>query len=458
MFPVRCACGMVYNSDDQHIGKHIKCRCGHTVTIARPKNENANAPDDAVRSGRVRRDRTASTKTRRDASARRRDRVMQWPTRAGEAAVAWFLRAWAEMGSSRLLRRWTARIAWAWSALVVVTWILLVTASESFLPATLLAYGPRFVLLAPFVILMPLAAIVVRSAMVPLTLALLVVVGPIMGGRVSWRTVGRSLPAHAPRGVIRVLTYNTQGGGIVAMRLRDEVERSQPDLIALQECGDALWDSLQALPQWHRVRHASLCTASRWPITSVDSMPRRDFQRIAQYGFGGSGLVARHIIAAPNGPLVFVNLHLETARKGLEALSGDDGFIPDRLAVPSTDEMSRRDNAANRVDINARIRDRESERAAVWSTRGDQRVPVILAGDFNLPVESAIFRRHWGGFTDAFESAGTGFGWSKREGRLLRIRIDHILGNAAAPRPIGAWLGPDLGSDHLPVIADLRGR
>ena len=255
---------------------------------------------------------------------------------------------------------------------------------------------------------------------------------------------------------MRLMTFNTEGGGIVAVQLRDAIGRLHPDLIAFQECGDALWDTLQALPLWHSARHANLCTASRWPITRVDSMPRSDFQRIAQYGLGGTALVARHTIASPHGPLLFVNLHLETARKGLEGLSGKDGFIPDR--VPSGGQTSSRGDVANQIDINAQIRDRESERAAVWSSRGDKSVPLLIAGDFNLPVESAIFRRHWGAFTDAFEATGTGLGWSKREGTLLRIRIDHILGNDHAPRPRGTWLGPELGSDHRPVITDLAWR
>ena len=247
------------------------------------------------------------------------------------------------------------------------------------------------------------------------------------------------------------------------MRFRKLVNEVRPDLIALQECGDVLWDTLAALPQFHRARLANVCTASRWPITSADSMPRADFARIAQYGYGGTGLVSRFTVATPRGELTFVNLHLETARKGLEALSGEDGFIPDRIGAkvarktvaPSEDA---RGGVLTRINLNARIRDRESERASIWSSRGDRSIPLLIVGDFNLPVESTIFRQHWGGFTDAFEAAGTGFGWSKREGTLLRIRIDHVLGNDAAPTPVGVWLGRDLGSDHLPVVADLRWR
>lgn len=347
---------------------------------------------------------------------------------------------------------------WACFVFVAVTWLLLITTSESFLPATLLAYGPRWVLLIPMITLTPFVLAAARRALVPLAMASVIVVGPIMGGRVSWRTFGQAIPTPTSSKSVRVLTFNTNGGDSVAVRLRATIAQLQPQLIAFQECGQALWDSLQAIPNWYRHRHANLCTASRWPIQSFDSMPRASFARVSALGFGGTALVARYVITSPHGAFAFVNLHLETARKGLQGLMGSEGFVPDRIG-----DFSRYKAILNRYDrkgfdLNARIRDQESERASVWAAPNSEVEAVIIVGDFNLPVESAIFRRHWRGFADAFETSGSGFGWSKREGALLRIRIDHILGNASAPPAIGTWVGPDLGSDHLPVIADLAWR
>lgn len=465
-FSVRCACGMTYNTDEAHVGKQIKCRCGRTVTIARPPEDLGEPGSDVWGRNARASSRVESRRTYRSRSSRFRQLFAsirgEFHKLNGHMA-RWLLDALAAMNSRRLGRRWTARVSWAWLALTVITWLLLITTSERFLPATLLAYGPRFVLLLPLTVLVPAALIFVRSALLPLGIAALVTLGPIMGGRLSWRTVGRSTPPTVRAGNVRVLSFNVEGGMLVAMHFRELVNEVHPDLIALQECGDVLWDTLAALPQFHRARLANVCTASRWPITSADSMPRADFARIAQYGYGGTGLVSRFTVATPRGELTFVNLHLETARKGLEALSGEDGFIPDQIGArvarkavaPPEDAHG---GVLTRIDLNARIRDRESERASVWSSRGDRSIPLLIVGDFNLPVESTIFRQHWGGFTDAFEAAGTGFGWSKREGTLLRIRIDHVLGNDAAPTPVGVWLGRDLGSDHLPVVADLRWR
>lgn len=463
-FSVRCACGMVYNTSVAHVGRKLQCKCGRTVTIVRPDK----APDEshATKSRKVAADTPAQSRSGRwrrtsGLSPLRMavDRSVRPLRRWALSAVVWawnlIRSSWTPTQSRRPLRRWTARLVWAWCVGVVVTWLLLISTSESFLPMTLLAYGPRFVLLAPFIPLGIAAAFTARKTLFPLAIALVVVLGPIMGGRVSWRTIGRGIPVVKPVGVVRVMTYNTAGGILVASRLRAAVAQLQPDLITLQECGDVLWDSLRVLPKYHTSRHGGLCTGSRWPITSGDSMPRSDFARIAATNNGRVGFAHRLMLSTSYGPLVLVNVHLETARKGLQALFGQDGLVPDELNLTSAKSMLQRGDAMNRIDINAQIRERESERASVWSAQGDQRVPLLIAGDFNLPVESTIFRRHWGTFTDAFEAVGTGMGWSKREGRLLRIRIDHVLGNAAAPIPVGVWIGPDLGSDHLPVVADL---
>ena len=49
---------------------------------------------------------------------------------------------------------------------------------------------------------------------------------------------------------------------------------------------------------------------------------------------------------------------------------------------------------------------------------------------------------------------GLGFGATKRT-RWFGVRIDHVLAGPGWTTE-RAWIGPDLGSDHLPMVADLR--
>jgi endonuclease/exonuclease/phosphatase (EEP) superfamily protein YafD len=75
-------------------------------------------------------------------------------------------------------------------------------------------------------------------------------------------------------------------------------------------------------------------------------------------------------------------------------------------------------------------------------------------GDFNLPVESAIYRANWAGFTNAFSQQGLGFGYTKHT-RWHGIRIDHVLARSGWDIE-RAWVGPSAGGDHLPVIVELH--
>jgi endonuclease/exonuclease/phosphatase (EEP) superfamily protein YafD len=79
---------------------------------------------------------------------------------------------------------------------------------------------------------------------------------------------------------------------------------------------------------------------------------------------------------------------------------------------------------------------------------------LLIAGDFNLPPESAIFRASWGGYTDAFPAAGCGYGYTKFT-RWWGARIDHVLAGAGW-QVRDCTVGPDVGSDHRPVLATLE--
>jgi endonuclease/exonuclease/phosphatase (EEP) superfamily protein YafD len=87
----------------------------------------------------------------------------------------------------------------------------------------------------------------------------------------------------------------------------------------------------------------------------------------------------------------------------------------------------------------------------VTSLRG----PLIVAGDLNATPWSRFFKRLVG--TTGLCDSRAGFGYQgsyPASSALLRIPIDHVLVScdiAVRDRRIG----PDVGSDHLPVIVDL---
>lgn len=270
--------------------------------------------------------------------------------------------------------------------------------------ATPLLFGGRWVLLLPLVVLVPLATWRRRRLLLPLAAAALVVLGPVMGGQTGWR---RLLPT--PDGMpFRVVTYNVggadDGARTVAFHLRRLLADWQPDAVAFQECGYLLVAQIRRLEGWSHAVRGELCLLSRHPIRDVaarDAGALRGAWREA-LGIDGGGQVVRYTLATPRGPVSLAQVHLETPREGVVGAVSD-------LPI--------------RIDRNIALRDLESELARSWVDRGARR---IVVGDFNMPVESRIFRTHWGDLTDAFTAAGVGWGATRYEG-WIRARIDHVL-------------------------------
>ncbi|MCU0634419.1 MAG: endonuclease/exonuclease/phosphatase family protein [Gemmatimonadaceae bacterium] len=378
--------------------------------------------------------RTASTAAAGSsgARARRRWRLPRINWRRLDQSAAWWLTPLAS-------RRWFTRLA-AWSAwgacfATLAVWGALAWRSEQWLAPTLLAYGPRLWLLLPLAVATLVWMVADRRLLLPALVSAGVLVGPIAGWRSGWRAL-----VGASTGEFRVMTLNAAGRALDVSPAA-LVAQTGADIWAVQECGERTERRLRAeLPTWHLRRDFGLCTLSRWPITQVDSMDRADFARANERGAMAAAYVVRATIATSGGPISLVNLHLATARWGLS------GFLPSVLAAG--EGLADADAQFQR---NAVLRRYESERAADWARR--QPSPVIVAGDFNLPVESTLYRDYWAPrFTDAFERVGRGFGFTKFE-RRIRIRIDHLLSDGAL-RPVRAVVGPDVGSDHRPVIVD----
>jgi endonuclease/exonuclease/phosphatase (EEP) superfamily protein YafD len=319
-------------------------------------------------------------------------------------------------------------LGWAALAGVVVLTLLLWTLGDRWWPATVLLFGPRWLVVPPIALLALLSAALSPRALVPLVAALAVAVGPFLGFRTGWRAL--LLPGSDER-IVRVVTYNVQGGERVGPRLRELIEVTHPDVVAIQECARPLHATLRALEGWEvraPRRRGTLCLLSRFPVEADDTLSTWWLDD----GLGGSGDLVKYVLRTPAGPLTLVNLHLETPRRGLAPL--------------------RRGRGSTRTEINSQVREIGSERARAWLR--DVEGPLVIAGDFNMPVESRVYARHWGDLENAFSTAGFGFGWTRLMVRF-QVRIDHVL-VAGGAHAVRAGLGPDLGSDHLPVVAAIR--
>ena len=112
--------------------------------------------------------------------------------------------------------------------------------------------------------------------------------------------------------------------------------------------------------------------------------------------------------------------------------------------------------------------DRNQAFAAVSDYIRSQSDPVILAGDFNTTMWSPYYRQL--ARETGLKNSRDGFGilptwpaklsylrlpWLNAITKLFQIPVDHCLASASL-KVVGMHTGPDLGSDHLPIVVDFQ--
>jgi endonuclease/exonuclease/phosphatase (EEP) superfamily protein YafD len=139
-------------------------------------------------------------------------------------------------------------------------------------------------------------------------------------------------------------------------------------------------------------------------------------------------------LKTPRGAIPIINLHLASPHNPFDELLDLSPSAPKRIA----------DNSRMRWEQSQMI-------GSVAQGLGQQ---ILVGGDFNTQADSAVFRESWNQLTDAFSAAGWGYGRTYFA-RLTATRIDHVLAGAAW-RVQRCVVGPDIGSAHRPVLAELE--
>jgi endonuclease/exonuclease/phosphatase family metal-dependent hydrolase len=240
-----------------------------------------------------------------------------------------------------------------------------------------------------------------------------------------------------PGPVFRVLTCNIQTGEYNAAALSTLIRECGADIVALQECTPELRIDLPK--GWQTVQDGELAILSRYPLQKsvVQQVihPPHQWPRTT---------LLQCIVTLPQGKLAFNTLHLPSPRYGLQT-------VLDRTTIFS---LSRKKLLIEETAHRRRVSQGMQQAVSLSS------LPVIVAGDFNMPADSTIYREVWGRYLNAFSEKGTGYGRTAFEsirGIKVSARVDHILaGNGLGIRTCET--GPDVGSDHIPLIADIDGQ
>jgi vancomycin resistance protein VanJ len=332
----------------------------------------------------------------------------------------------------RVLRLVIACLSAVYGAVVVTIWVLLSFTADRWWPGTVLMFGPKWVWALPLIALVPLALLLRRRSIPLLLITGFILVLPISRLCIPWRLAFTANGEADTLLRLRVLTFNADHGKCDVDAFVRLIHEAQPDVVLLQDWWPRFNDVVFGSGWYHR-QDGELCIASRRPLAETEGLGP-----VYPSGFGKrpSGSMTSRKLIGQSGSVHVVNLHLATPRRALEAVidRGSEGAAP------------------LQKNMDLRAAQSAAFRRVVDSIKG----PVVVAGDFNTPTTSAIYLGSWGDLTNAFSTAGWGWGHTYVTGRA-GIRIDHVLvdRNATVRK---CWVGPHIGSEHRPVIADIEWR
>jgi endonuclease/exonuclease/phosphatase (EEP) superfamily protein YafD len=226
--------------------------------------------------------------------------------------------------------------------------------------------------------------------------------------------------------VVTVMTYNVADSLAPPDDLVAALRSSEADIIALQELG------------------AEQAVAIEQDLT--DLYP---YQILYGYGIPGKGLLSRYPILREE--LFYLQARRLPHLRAAIAVNGESVPWTIIIAHPPPPGF---DQSGYHVHPDAAA---EIKTLAQMATAEG---PGILMGDFNTTDQSDNYRLLTNeGLVDAFRAAGWGFGatWPAHRVDLLLcpvVRLDYIWSTAHF-RAVRAWVDPRVGSDHLPVLAEL---
>jgi endonuclease/exonuclease/phosphatase family metal-dependent hydrolase len=326
-------------------------------------------------------------------------------------------------GRREIIGGWVVVATWVYTALILAVLVLIRRVGERWFPVIPLIFMPKWLLLLP----VPALALAAgrshhRRLWVLHGAIALLIVGPVMSISLP---VGR-LQSRNPVGLrLRIMTLNRGTDGIDANKLIELIEREHIQLICFQE-----GKSDPTLKRyWKRGWTRTDYIASRLPVVTESGPLRSDDD--CPYPSWRTRMEWVRVRAGSGTEFSVASVHLDTVRHGLEMFTAGDL------------EGMKRHTAWRESEVNRMV--------ATLSDR--RRLPVLVGGDLNLPSDVPSFAPVRERFRVSFDQAGWGYGYTYPS-RLPWIRIDHIL---ASPEwsIVRCWVGPDLGSDHLPLIAEV---
>ena len=300
-------------------------------------------------------------------------------------------------------------------------WVIAVLAVLSALPLLFHRYVPNSVgnlgsLLDTFlpwvglaVPVLGVAALVRRSAVAGVALLVPALVWAMMFGDLL-------LPGKGAGGAydLRVLTHNVDAANPDPKTTAKDLLGADADVMALEEITTAdmkVYKAAFAKKYPYEVSRDTVALWSKYPVAQSESV---------DVGFAWTRAL-RAEVTTPEGKVAVYVAHLASVRVGTS------GFTSDQ-----------RNNTIKAL----------GQQIAEEKLAG-----VIVMGDFNGTANDRSLAPLTVGLRSAQGAAGTGFGFTWPS-KFPMARIDHIMVRGVVPTK--AWVMASTGSDHRPVVAEIR--
>jgi len=321
---------------------------------------------------------------------------------------------------------------------LVAIWTVIHFHSRSWWPVTLFLFSPRWTIAVPLLVLVPLTLATQFRLTAMYALHGILIAFCILGYRVSWE---RQEESHEQQ-VLKVLTCNLGGGAISTDQLADLVASRNVHVLMLQECDSSVSKPLFQQLGWVRRQEANIAIGSSFELGELRVLAT---QKQSQYKAVAAisceiyiptepPAFMTEVSASPGSRTVqMVNVHFPTFRGAFSKalrLERDAAIEFGSIGSQYTDAVEQVRQQIHKIDA-----------------------PVVIAGDFNVPVESVYYRNYWCEYQNAFSQVGTGFGHTKYT-RFHGVRIDHVLADSSW-NVASATVAAGFGGDHRPVLVEL---
>lgn len=342
-----------------------------------------------------------------------------------------------------------ASLMWLYLLILLIAWGSIYFDTGHSWWVTLFLFSPRWVLGLPWLLLFPLTMLFDFRTARWYMLHLLILVVPIFGFCVPSFDFGEKAEDSGVQ--LRVMTCNVGEGPIRVAQLLALLKQEKIDVLLLQECNSQLYDELQHALDWSFRHDSKLVIASPRTLSDLIVVERRVFPHYSL------------------AEMIAVQLPLQASPQSIGASAGqaDEKEFASQLSPANAEpsevrivcahfptfrpafEKARNFDAS--ADEEYRIVADEYRHTAKQAYDGLQAVqtPTLIAGDFNVPIESAFYRDYWSDYQNALSLKGWGLCYTKYT-RMHGVRIDHLLADANWTVQ-SAKVGPDLGGDHRPV-------